>query len=120
MARTYGPGYLSEITMPPMKLPQAEDFGAMLRQFVDEKRFKQHAVETVHEMEGGDGVDGEALDRFMEDQRPNERVDGVDDERIKMLGVGTPYFGEERDAVSRHFEVWDKVRCGTLSPLGVG
>ncbi len=123
MARSYGPAYLSQIAMPPMKLPNTQCLDAMLRRFVAQKAFKAEAVDAVHRMDGdggdGKGADGDAqtLDRFLEEQRSNERVDGVDDGRLKMLGVGTPYFDERRDVVSRHFEVCDKVRGHVLFSL---
>ena len=50
--------------------------------------------------------------KFLEEQRINEKSHRVDEEecdddkdRVKMLGVGTPYYGKEGDAVPREFEV---------------
>lgn len=61
IAKTYGPGYLSQITMPPMKLPESSEFEAMLRQFVNEKKWKKYGVEMVQEMEGVDGPEMEKV-----------------------------------------------------------
>ena len=122
IAKTYGPGYISQITMPPMKLPNKQDFQAMLKQFVNEKKYKKFAVEQINEIEME--FDGKDLYKQLDGAKYNQYIDFESEykeenkDRIKELGVGTPFHDKQTDIVSREYEIWDKDLCYALKHDG--
>ncbi len=47
IAKTYGPHYVNYITMPPMKLPDENDFDKMLEKIIREKEWKKNSLKKV-------------------------------------------------------------------------
>eukprot|EP01083_Nonionella_stella_P107061 309657_1 len=122
IAKTYGPSYLSQITLPPMKLPVKDEFQAMMKQYLNEKKYKKHALDTMDEIKNM--KKDRDLYKSLNKWKPNEFVDGnkvfgtENKNRKKELGVGTPFMDREEDVIAREYEIWDKDLCYELKHDG--
>merc|ERR1712130_444502 len=63
------------------------------------------------------------LEQYLNEKTPNKWIDSTEykeenRDRIKMLGVATPFHDKEKDIISREFEVWDKDLCYELKHDG--
>merc|ERR1712130_691550 len=63
------------------------------------------------------------LEQYLNEKTPNKWIDSTEykeenRDRIKMLGVATPFHDKEKDIISREYEVWDKDLCYELKHDG--